>query len=157
MRKQKAAILLSLVLAAGSVSACTQTAGQKESSLAAESDISSVASQTDASESESTQWSDEASVDEVTSAAEESAGTISSAEGSASSAQFHLHNFTERGILTMRRQPGKKNKYIFAVSSREHPECFTQAYGPIEPSEKEKDRSEMAMKAARAIDLSETA
>lgn len=87
MRKQKAAILLSLVLAAGSVSACTQTAGQKESSLAAESDISSVASQTDASESESTQWSDEASVDEVTSAAEESAGTISSAEGSASSAQ----------------------------------------------------------------------
>ena len=77
--------------------------------------------------------------------------------GSASSAQFHLHNFTERGILTMRRQPGKKNKYIFAVSSREHPECFTQAYGPIEPSEKEKDRSEMAMKAARAIDLSETA
>ena len=77
--------------------------------------------------------------------------------GSASSAQFHLHNFTERGILAMRRQPGKKNKYIFAISSREHPECFIQAYGPIEASEKEKDRSEIAMKAASAIAIDLTA
>ena len=72
-------------------------------------------------------------------------------------AQFHLSNFTERGILTMKRHPGKRSKYIFAISSQEHPECFTQTNGPIEATEKEKDRSEMAMKAAKTIDLTATA
>jgi hypothetical protein len=73
------------------------------------------------------------------------------------SAQFHLNNFTERGILNIHRRPGKAHLYIFAVTSEDHPECFAQIAGPMEPSEAEKRKSETAMAAAGAADLSATA
>ena len=34
---------------------------------------------------------------------------------------FHLNNFIERGILTVSRTAGKANRYIFAVTSEDHP------------------------------------
>ena len=73
------------------------------------------------------------------------------------SAQFHLNNFTERGILNIHRRPGKAHLYIFAVTSEDHPECFAQIVGPMEPSEAEKRKSETAMAAASMADLSATA
>ncbi len=73
------------------------------------------------------------------------------------SAQFHLSNFTERGILNLHKRPGKANLYIFAVTSEDHPECFTQTCGPMEPSEKEKNKSEMAIAVASTTGLTATA
>ena len=73
------------------------------------------------------------------------------------SAQFHLSNFTERGILNIHKRPGKANLYIIAVTSEEHPERFTQIAGPMEPPEAEKQKSEMEMAAAGTVDLSATA
>lgn len=73
------------------------------------------------------------------------------------SAQFHLSNFTERGILNLHKRPGKANLYIFAVTSEDHPECFTQTCGPMEPSEKEKNISEMALAVASTTGLTATA
>jgi predicted transcriptional regulator len=73
------------------------------------------------------------------------------------SAQFHLNNFAERGILNIHRRPGKAHMYIFAVTSEDHPECFAQIAGPIEPSEVEKQKSETAMAVASTADLTATA
>ena len=73
------------------------------------------------------------------------------------SAQFHLNNFAERGILNIHRRPGKAHLYIFAVTSEDHPECFAQIAGPIEPSEVEKQKSETAMAVASTADLTATA
>jgi hypothetical protein len=73
------------------------------------------------------------------------------------SAQFHLSNFPERGILNLHKRPGKANLYIFAVTSEDHPECFTQTCGPMEPSEKEKNISEMALAVASTTGLTATA
>ena len=73
------------------------------------------------------------------------------------SAQFHLSNFTERGILNLHKRPGKANLYIFAVTSEDHPECFTQTCGPMEPSEKEKNISDMALAVASTTGLTATA
>ena len=95
---------------------------------------------------------------------EEFAGTEFSVDNMArlmqtggASAQFHLNNFTERGILIIHRRPGKAHLYIFAVTSEDHPECFAQIAGPMEPSEAEKRKSETAMAAASMADLSATA
>ncbi len=73
------------------------------------------------------------------------------------SAQFHLNNFAERGILNIHKRPGKAHMYIFAVTSEDHPECFAQIAGPMEPSEVEKRKSEMAMAVASTTDLTATA
>jgi predicted transcriptional regulator len=73
------------------------------------------------------------------------------------SAQFHLNNFAERGILNIHRRPGKAHMYIFAVTSEDHPECFAQIAGPIEPSEVEKQKSETAMAVASTAGLTATA
>ena len=73
------------------------------------------------------------------------------------SAQFHLNNFAERGILNIHRRPGKAHMYIFAVTSEDHPECFAQIAGPMEPSEVEKQKSETAMAVASTADLTATA
>ena len=73
------------------------------------------------------------------------------------SAQFHLNNFAERGILNIHRRPGKAHLYIFAVTSEDHPECFAQIAGPMEPSETEKNKSEMAMAVTSAESLNATA
>ena len=73
------------------------------------------------------------------------------------SAQFHLNNFAERGILNIHRRPGKAHLYIFAVTSEDHPECFAQIAGPMEPSEVEKQKSETAMAVASTADLTATA
>ena len=73
------------------------------------------------------------------------------------SAQFHLNNFAERGILNIHRRPGKAHMYIFAVTSEDHPECFAQIAGPMEPSEAEKKKSEKAMAVASTADLTATA
>jgi hypothetical protein len=43
------------------------------------------------------------------------------------------------------------------LTSEDHPECFAQIAGPMEPSEAEKRRSETAMAAAGTADLSATA
>ena len=71
--------------------------------------------------------------------------------------EFHLNNFAERGILNIHRRPGKAHMYIFAVTSEDHPECFAQIAGPIEPSEVEKQKSETAMAVASTADLTATA
>ena len=73
------------------------------------------------------------------------------------SAQFHLNNFAERGILNIHRRPGKAHLYIFAVTTEDHPECFAQVAGPMEPSETEKKKSEMVMAVADTADLTATA
>ena len=73
------------------------------------------------------------------------------------SAQFHLSNFAERGILNLHKRPGKASLYIFAVTSKDHPECFAQINGPIEASTEENNRSEIAMAAASAAGLTATA
>ncbi len=73
------------------------------------------------------------------------------------SAQFHLNNFAERGILNIHKRPGKAHMYIFAVTSEDHPECFAQIAGPMEPSEAEKKQSETAMALASTADLTATA
>ena len=73
------------------------------------------------------------------------------------SAQFHLNNFTERGILNIHRRPGKAHMYIFAVTTEDHPECFAQIAGPMEPSETEKRKSEMAMAVAGTVGNTATA
>ena len=73
------------------------------------------------------------------------------------SAHFHLSNFTERGILNQLKRPGKASQYIFAVTSEDHPECFVQISGPIEPTEKEKRKSETAMSLASTTDLTASA
>ena len=73
------------------------------------------------------------------------------------SAQFHLSNFAERGILSIHRRPGKAHLYIFAVTSEDHPECFAQIAGPMVPSEAAKQKSEMAMAVASTADLNATA
>ena len=72
-------------------------------------------------------------------------------------AQFHLSNFAERGILNIHKRPGKAHMYIFAVTSADHPECFAQIAGPIEPTETEKQQSEMAMAVASTANLTATA
>ena len=45
-------------------------------------------------------------------------------ETKGSSASFHLTNFAERGILSIDREPGGPMEYTFAVTPKEHPECF---------------------------------
>ena len=72
-------------------------------------------------------------------------------------AQFHLSNFAERGILNIHKRPGKAHMYIFAVTSEDHPECFAQIAGPMEVTETEKKQSEMAMAVASTANLTATA
>ena len=72
-------------------------------------------------------------------------------------AQFHLSNFAERGILNIHKRPGKAHMYIFAVTSEDHPECFAQIAGPMEVTEMEKKQGEMAMAVASTADLTATA
>jgi len=43
-----------------------------------------------------------------------------------SSANFHLMNFVERGMLTTEREPGGPHHLQFAVTPSEHPECFNK-------------------------------
>lgn len=66
---------------------------------------------------------------------------------------FHLNNFIERGILTVSRTAGKANRYIFAVTSEDHPECFTQIKGPVASSKEEKQKSEATMAIAGTNNL----
>jgi Fic family protein len=73
------------------------------------------------------------------------------------SAQFHLNNFAERGILNIHRRPGKAHLYIFAVTSEDHPECFAQIAGPMEVTEMEKKQGEVAMAVASTANLTATA
>ncbi len=73
------------------------------------------------------------------------------------SCHFHLSNFTERGILNQHKRPGKASLYIFAVTSEEHPECFSQTDGPIEQSEKKEKESDTAMAIASVENLNEIA
>lgn len=61
---------------------------------------------------------------------------------------FHLKNFAERGILETIREPGKANRYVFAVSSEEHPECFRQVAGPLPPSQQQEQDAERLMESA---------
>ena len=72
-------------------------------------------------------------------------------------AQFHLSNFAERGILNIHKRPGKAHMYIFAVTSEDHPECFAQIAGPMEVTETEKKQGEMAMAVASTANLTATA
>ena len=73
------------------------------------------------------------------------------------SAQFHLNNFAERGILNIHRRPGKAHLYIFAVTSEDHPECFAKIAGPMEVTEMEKKQGEVAMAVASTANLTATA
>ena len=61
---------------------------------------------------------------------------------------FHLKNFAERGILETIREPGKANRYVFAVSSEEHPECFRQVAGPLPTSQQQEQDAERLMESA---------
>ena len=61
---------------------------------------------------------------------------------------FHLKNFAERGILETIREPGKATRYVFAVSSEEHPECFRQVAGPLPPSQQQEQDAERLMESA---------
>lgn len=70
-----------------------------------------------------------------------------------SSARFHLHNFAERGILSLHKYAGKV-KYVFAVTAEDHPECFIQKHGPMKASDAEKNKSEAAMRIAETTGLS---
>ena len=64
---------------------------------------------------------------------------------SGSAVYFHLNNFMERGILAVNRTTGSASKYLFAVTSEDHPECFRQVGNPMETSKEEGQKSEAAM------------
>ena len=54
-------------------------------------------------------------------AASEAANICKMSQGSFS---FHLTNFSERGILTVKRVKGMPNSYVFETTPQKHPECF---------------------------------